>query len=256
MTGAIKDPTTIFTGKAASYNRFRWDYAPGAIAAVLNMSAVTKKSVMADIGSGTGILTRHFLDKVEVVYAVEPNQAMRRVAKIRHGAHPAFRSIARRAESTELPADSLDLVIVGQALHWFDPNCAPNEFSRILMSDGWFAVIWNNLGQGELTQALEDLFSRYMGDIRRRTDPELLPPYFQGADYQHLWFSVDRHSNWDQFIGGLLTASWAPEVNEAEYQRFVARTRTVFDQYSSDGELTIEVISNVAIGQLIAKGSS
>jgi ubiquinone/menaquinone biosynthesis C-methylase UbiE len=255
MTGAIEDPATFFATKAANYDRFRWDYAPAAITAVSDKSALDDDSLMADIGSGTGILTRHFLNKVRIVYAVEPNQAMRSVAEERHYDSPAFRSVSNRAESTALTANSLDLIVVGQALHWFDSNQAPVEFSRILKPDGWLAVFWNTVAEGDLSQAFNGLFSRFGGGEKRPTMGDLLSPYFRDADYQQLSFSIDYRSNWQQFFGGAGTASWAPAVNEPEYQKFKAGARAVFEQYNSGGELTIEVISNVAIGRPIAKGS-
>lgn len=160
MTEAEADPTTIFTSKANIFDRFRWDYASEAIEFILNRSTVDISSSMADIGSGTGILTRHFLNEVGIVYALEPNQAMRRVAEERQGDNPSFRSMSTSAEYTTLLADSLDLIVIGQALHWFDPEQTAAEFVRVLKSDGWLAVIWNKIGEGDLSQALENIFAR------------------------------------------------------------------------------------------------
>ena len=253
MTQEMLDPAALFSSKAETYDRFRWDYAPSAIEYILDRTGVNSGYLMADIGAGTGILTRHFLDSVKAVYAVEPNKSMRDVAEYRHGAHPAFRRITRGAESTGLPDQSLDLVVVGQALHWFDLEYAPDEISRILKPDGWLVVIWNKLGREELTQELEGMFSRYMGDERRRTDPELLPPYFRGSDFRQLSFGVVRHSNWDQFIGGLLSASWAPAENDSSYRHFREEARGFFERSSTGGELTIKVVTHVAIGRPNAK---
>jgi SAM-dependent methyltransferase len=255
MTMTKKDPTTFFTLKAASYDEFRWDYAPEAVAAVLKLSAVAKQSTMADIGSGTGILTRHFLDKVGTVYAVEPNRAMRQIAEEHFADRQAFRSISNRAESTTLITSTLDLVVVGQALHWFDLNQAPFEISRILRPDGWLAVFWNTLSEGDLLESLMTLFNRFEGGERRRTTSDILPPYFQGLDFQKLAFRAEHSSGWDQFLGGTLTASWAPDVEGSDYEAFSDDVRAIFDKYCSGGEITIEVISHVAIGQPNTKRS-
>jgi ubiquinone/menaquinone biosynthesis C-methylase UbiE len=249
------DPAKLFTSKADIFDKFRWDYAPGAITIILTKSAVNKNSTIADIGAGTGILTKHFLDKVGIVYAVEPNQAMRRVAEEGHGNSPAFRSISRRAESTGLAANSLDLIVVGQALHWFDPDRAPLEFLRILKLEGWLAIIWNKLGESDLTQSLEEISVRYSSGKRKRTDSDQLQSNFRGADYQQLSFSVDRKSNWHRFFGGLTTASWAPDAKGPQHESFKKHARVVFDRFNTGGEVTIEVISRVALGRPNVKHS-
>jgi ubiquinone/menaquinone biosynthesis C-methylase UbiE len=249
MTGASSDPATLFSTKADIFDRYRWDYAPAAISTILSRSAVNKYSTMADIGAGTGILTSHFLDKVRIIYAVEPNQAMRSVAEERHINSPTFRSISRRAESTGLSARSLDMVVVGQALHWFDPDRAPLEFLRILKIDGWLAVIWNKLGESDLSQSLDDIANRYASGKGIRTKSNQLPSYFRGAEYQVLSFGVDRKSNWDRFFGGMTTASWAPDADGPELEGFKYEARSVFDRFKSGEEVTIEIITRVAIGQ-------
>lgn len=51
----------VFTGKAARYAKHRWDYAPQAIQTISDVTGISEQSVVADIGAGTGILTRHFI---------------------------------------------------------------------------------------------------------------------------------------------------------------------------------------------------
>jgi len=74
------DPTRRFSSKAEKYAKYRWDYAPQAIQTIFEVTHLSAESSVADIGSGTGILTRHFVDKVKCVFAVEPNREMRQLA--------------------------------------------------------------------------------------------------------------------------------------------------------------------------------
>ena len=76
--------------------------------------------MVADIGSGTGISARPFLENGNTVYGVEPNEAMRAAAEEFLKDYPNFHSVEGRSDDTGLAAGSVDIVIAAQAFHWFD----------------------------------------------------------------------------------------------------------------------------------------
>ena len=135
-----------YTGRAEDYGACRPGYSPDAFAALEAMVGLQPEWTVADIGSGTRNVLEHLLDRDHAVYAIEPNADMRAVSQRKHGLHPSFLSVNASAETTGLPCQSVDLIVVGQALHWFDPAPARREFSRILRPPGWFAVVWNQFG--------------------------------------------------------------------------------------------------------------
>jgi SAM-dependent methyltransferase len=104
---------------------------------------LTDRWVVADIGSGTGILSELFLGNGNRVFGVEPNAEMRRAAERLLGGDARFTSVAGSAEATTLAEGSVDLVAAGQAFHWFDPEAARAEFLRVLKPGGWVALAWN-----------------------------------------------------------------------------------------------------------------
>ena len=73
------DTKTVYSTKAEKYAKYRWDYAPQAIQAMVEITQMSSKWTLADLGAGTGILTRHFIDKVEKIYAIEPNVEMMQI---------------------------------------------------------------------------------------------------------------------------------------------------------------------------------
>jgi ubiquinone/menaquinone biosynthesis C-methylase UbiE len=75
------DTKTAYSSKAEKYARYRWDYSPLAIQAVFDSAHITRASSIADIGAGTGILTRHFVGRAGRVWAIEPNAEMRQMAE-------------------------------------------------------------------------------------------------------------------------------------------------------------------------------
>ena len=72
--------TQAYSTKADKYDKYRWSYAPEAIQTIFNTTGITTSSVVADIGAGTGIMTREFIGKVGQIFAVEPNLEMRALA--------------------------------------------------------------------------------------------------------------------------------------------------------------------------------
>ncbi|MFC5000770.1 class I SAM-dependent methyltransferase [Dactylosporangium cerinum] len=97
--------------------------------------AIPEKSDIADLGAGTGILTRQLADLGHHVIAVEPDDKMR--AKI-----PGD---ARKGSATDIPLPdaSVDVVTAGQSYHWFYGEPAHAEIARVLRPGGRFVPIWN-----------------------------------------------------------------------------------------------------------------
>jgi SAM-dependent methyltransferase len=126
-----------FGPAAADYDRHRPDYAPAAVAWALEHAPGKR---VLDLGAGTGKLTRMLLDMGLDVAAVDPDEAM--LAALR-GNLPSVKASLGRAEQIPLPDGSVDAVLVGQALHWFDMDAAGPEIWRVLTPGGVLAGLWN-----------------------------------------------------------------------------------------------------------------
>jgi ubiquinone/menaquinone biosynthesis C-methylase UbiE len=139
----MTDPTQRFTNRVDHYTKYRPPY-PRAVLDLLRVKCgLTSTSVVADVGSGTGILSQLFLNNGNRVFGIEPNKEMREAGERRLNDHPRFTSVAGTAEATTLDDDSVDLVTAGQAFHWLDPERTRTEFARILEPGGWVVLVWN-----------------------------------------------------------------------------------------------------------------
>src|SRR5690606_5551847 len=144
--GAMTDglaPTTRFTDRVADYVRHRPGYPPALLRWLRDEHGVAPDWPVADIGAGTGISARMFLEAGHAVVAVEPIPAMRQAAIAALGGHPRFAAVDGRAEATHLPDASVALVSAAQAFHWFDRRTVKAESRRILRPGGLVAVYWN-----------------------------------------------------------------------------------------------------------------
>jgi SAM-dependent methyltransferase len=129
--------SSSFGTAAAAYAEHRPDYAQAAVRWAL---APAPGRRVLDLGAGTGKLTATLVAAGVEVVAVEPDPAM--LAELR-GALPEVRALSGSAESIPLPDRSVDAVVAGHALHWFDMAVAGPELARVLEPDGVLAGLWN-----------------------------------------------------------------------------------------------------------------
>lgn len=113
----------IFTGKAKQYSAGRPSYAPEALAMIFDQ-LVRPGSAVADIGSGTGILSGEFIRRGFHTYCVEPNRSMRQAAEEQYGGSEYFHSVDAGAEHTGLADGSIGLAAAASAFHWLIRNCS------------------------------------------------------------------------------------------------------------------------------------
>ncbi len=129
-----------FGAGAAAYEAARPGYPDEAIAALRDHLGVGPGVAVCDLAAGTGKLTRRLVELGAEVVAVEPVAAMREQLG---AAVPSVTAIDGTAERIPLPDDSVDVVTVAQAFHWFDAPTALTEIARVLRPRGGLAMLWN-----------------------------------------------------------------------------------------------------------------
>ncbi len=175
-----------FGPEAAAYEEHRPDYPLAGIRWALEPLGGPSPEVL-DLAAGTGKLTTGLRTVGARVTAVEPDEAMRAEFRRRH---PQLTALDGTAESIPLQDDSVDAVLVGQALHWFDRQRAFPEIARVLRPGGVFAAFWN-MHDAEVEWVAElDRLSRSQVSFRTRTsegtvsDP--LFEEFEQAEFPHV----------------------------------------------------------------------
>ena len=129
-----------FGAAAAAYAEHRPGYAEAAVRWALEPVRARRPLRVLDLGAGTGKLTATLVRLGAEVTAVEPDLDM--LAELRRE-FPSVRSLPGSAEDIPLPDGGADVVVAGQALHWFDLNRALPEIARVLAPGGVLAALWN-----------------------------------------------------------------------------------------------------------------
>jgi len=249
--------TERFSSRVDNYARYRPGYPPQAIDLLRERCGLGPGARVADLGSGTGILTELLLASGAEVFAVEPNDGMRAAAEAQLGHYPRFHSVKGTAESTTLAAASVELLVAGQAFHWFDPQRARSEALRVLRPGAWAALLWNERPP-ELTPFLADyeaLLKRHAPEYTRitasRADAGTMRE-FLGAAMEVRAFANQQILDFEGLKGRLMSSSYAPEPGDPHYEPMIALLREVFARHERDGRIVMPYSTLVYFSQLRA----
>ncbi len=257
MRGGLgPDPTLRFSNRVQDYMRARPSYPAELVELLRDELELGPERTVADVGSGTGILTSLLLDTGSRVIGVEPNEAMRAAAETLLGRHSEFQSVAGTAEDTGLPADSVDVVTAAQAFHWFDVEKASREFRRILRREGAAALIWN-LRQPEETPFLEayehflEEWGRGYADVRASWKVEAPVAHLFGQEEILLRrFPNEQVLDCEALEARFLSSSYAPRRDDAKGPAALSALRRLFQDHAVDGTVRMTYDAQVYYGPL------
>jgi ubiquinone/menaquinone biosynthesis C-methylase UbiE len=252
------DPTQRFSDRAENYVKYRPHYPAAVVETLRGDCQLSDDSVVADVGSGTGILTELFLKSGARVFGVEPNREMRAAGERLLGGYPRFTSVAATAEATSLPAHSVDFVTAGQAFHWFDRQRARQEFWRILKPLGWVVLIWNErrTKATPFLAAYEKLLLTYALDYESvnhcLVGSEVIAAFFRPGTFKLKVFENSQPQDFQGCQGRLLSSSYIPQTGHPNYAPMLVELRSIFDAYQVNGMVSFEYDTKMYYGQLPA----
>lgn len=257
MAGQVNsdDPTARFSDRVEHYVKHRPGYPEALLVALRDEVGISVGSVVADIGSGTGISTAMLLRTGAEVYAIEPNAAMRQAADAQFAGEPRFHSVDARAEETTLPNGSVDVITAGQAFHWFDRDAARREFLRVLRPGGRVALFWNTRRDdgSAFLRAYEQLLLEFGTDYtkvdHRHVDEDALQPFFGGV-YATRVFENEQVLDYAGLEGRLRSSSYVPAPGHPNHAPMLAALRRLFDAEQQDGRVRVAYDTELFYGTL------
>jgi len=218
--------------------------------------------VIADVGSGTGLLSELFLKNGNRVFGVEPNDSMREAGEEFLAGYPAFTSIKGTAEATALADASVDFISVGQAFHWFDAGATRNDFLRILRPAGWVVILWNDrrISESQFGRDYEDLLVRFGTDYTRVKDAypvtEDMRRFFGGGNFSVHELANSQEFDFEGLCGRLRSSSYAPREDQANFAPMLNALRELFDGNQKDGRVSMRYTTQIYFDRLDALRTS
>jgi SAM-dependent methyltransferase len=197
---------------------------------------------VADIGSGTGILTDQLLQAGYEAIGVEPNGPMRYAAEQQLATRPGFRSVAGTAEETKLSAHGVDLITCAQSFHWFDREKCRTEFDRILRPNGLIALIWNDRTQKDpfmdrYDEMLTKFVPEYPNCSHRRVSQQDIETLFSADSFELYHFPNQQSLTRDEFLGRLISSSYVPLSGEPGHDELIEACNVLFNQFAAGGSV-------------------
>jgi ubiquinone/menaquinone biosynthesis C-methylase UbiE len=253
----MKQGAERYSDKTEDYAKYRPGFPTELIDYFYENCNMDNSSIIADIGSGTGRFTRLLLERSNLVYGVEQNNEMRIKAEELLSQYTNFTSIKGSAEATSLADQSVDVITVAQAFHWFDKEKSIKEFKRILKNDGKVFLVWDDfiddynelsIEFGKVTNAFRNGIPETK--IKKLTRNEMIDGLFKGNNYKTISFVHELHQGFDGMKGGALSASFAPRPGEDNYEDFLIELRKVFDKYQQNGVVCNAFRSVCFLGEL------
>ncbi len=221
---------------------------------ILNMIrdiGIKKDSLIADIGAGTGLLTNMLGELDCRIIAIEPNEEMLHECRQYCSSRENIECVHASAENTTLINNSIDIITIAQAFHWFDKQQCKQEFKRILKKDGYVMVVWNDLQKdSELANEYTNILHQYKVKTTAAIadfDPDEEKLTFFGQNFKKVFYDNWHSMTIDEFIGGALSLSYTPSKLDYKYADFIKVLRNLFSKYQVDNKILFHYKTEICI---------
>lgn len=252
MTGADR-----FTDKAQKYEKYRPSYPNESVSIIMKECNFNLNNdiIIADIGAGTGKFTELLLENNYTVYAIEPNDKMRAIAESKFLGNHKYKSFNGNAENTPLKDNSIDIITVAQALHYFDLNKVKIEFRRILKQNGKVVLLWNfrDRTSNFMKEYEKILYTFHAKDVsptfaQDKMNEDVYDNLF--SEYKAFSIPYSQELNFDELWGRVLSSNHAPKIDDPNYKELYKNMNELFNKYQHNNKITFKYRTKLVIGRI------
>jgi SAM-dependent methyltransferase len=241
------DAQQRFSITADDYQRYRPSYPPELVDWVLQLAPLERAARVLDLGCGTGITTRLFAQRGLCVIGLDPNQEM--LAKASSGQLPAGIGLIRcAAEAIALRCASVELVISGQAFHWFDVPATCAQLERVVRPGAWSCAFWNSRTSTGLSAEYDVLLRSFSSEYARlqnaRTTLDDLRETLVGREVREERFANRQVLRREELQGRARSSSYVAH-GVADTAGFERALDQLFERNVSDGCVVLEYETSV-----------
>jgi ubiquinone/menaquinone biosynthesis C-methylase UbiE len=179
---------------------------------------------------------------------------MREVAEKFFKGRNNVHSVNACAEHTNLTTGSIDVISIGQALHWFDLKKAKNEFLRILKKPGFALVVgkgptFTDKNLAEEIDALTQQFC-YKKDKRIDFDEICHDEIFTPFKAETITIVRRIKETVSQIIHGTLSCSFSPDEGHKDFPVFVETMKSILLKYAFHNMIEVDIKTKMTYGRM------
>ncbi len=251
---ASSDSVKRFSDRVVNYVKYRPSYPLEVATFLIKEFRLSENSVVVDIGSGTGKLSESLLQEGLKIIGVEPNKEMREAGEDLLSVWQNFKSVDGRAEATGLGDQSADLVVAGQAFHWFEEELSKLEMQRILKPGAGLALVWNERDEtSSFLAAYEHLLhdhAQSYGEVNhRRIDDAVFERFFAPGKYKVFETTNCQYFDLEGLIGRYLSSSYSFNEDDARFPKARQALEDLFKHFSIDDRIRFDYNTRVYYGR-------
>ena len=236
------------------YRTLRPDY-PSEIASFIQAHCnVDDDWQVADIGSGAGFSTKMLSQGLKRrVYAIEPDDRLRKFAEEHENSNPFFQSVKGTAEHTNLPGNCVSLVCAFQSFHWFDKEMTRKEFRRILRTPKQVLVAFSErtMDAGGFYAAHESIlsgFPEYRMAMHHNPTLNEFREFLTNNEVVSSSFFATTNVDWECLENRFASAYYTPKRGTQEYARSIDALRQAFETHACNSMVEIRYEIPVYLG--------
>jgi SAM-dependent methyltransferase len=249
-------PTERFSTRVEAYREHRPRYPREIVDVLRRECGLTPQMVIADVAAGTGLLAEIFLDNGNPVIAVEPNAAMREACEALQEKYLQLRCVDGTAEAIGVADNSVDMVTVGQAMHWFDLEATHREFSRVLRPGGWCVVAYNHrkMCGDDFHEGYERVLVKFGKDYGSVQSSHLtedkLAAFFAPAEMRCATLPNHQDLTLEGLRGRVLSSSYMPQKGDTKYPAMLDAVDALFARHAKRGLVRMDYETAISWGAL------
>jgi SAM-dependent methyltransferase len=227
-----KEGRRAFGANASGYDEVRPAYPQWMFNLLIQERKIYEGAVTLEIGPGNGLATRVLVKSGAVpLTLIEPDKRFRgSLESVVKPAKGKCRILWESFEESDLPSDSFDLVLIGTAFHWLDPETRVNKLAEITRKGGAIVLLWNVFQDMTIPDPFHEATKTILSGLSSSPSgaPETLP------------FALDREAREDEFLAGgnfelshYAEGHWKLYLNPME-------VRLLYEGFSSISRLPID----------------